>query len=97
MKKKLRNIKSVYFIKNIFLLLHDNIKLELMKYYKSLHEIVKIDILHYKNFCNKLIIYEDNGKVLETNENDEKLYEGEYYNNKKKEKVKNIIIQVINI
>ena len=57
----LKNIKSTYFIKNIFLYVHEKQKLKVVKYNKSLQKNIDISITYYKFFSGKYIIYESNG------------------------------------
>ena len=81
----LKNIKSTYFIKNIFLYVSEKKKLKLVKYNKTFQKIINISLIHFQG---KYIIKESNGEVKEYNYNDELLYEGQYLNDKRNEKGK---------
>ncbi len=90
------NIKSLYFINIVFTNIEERKKLVMIKYNKKLQNIIKINILNYKVFSGKYIIYEKNGNGKEYNgENSQLIYEGGYLNGKKMEKEKNIILMVI--
>ena len=79
----LENIKSIYFLKILFSLLDDGIKLKLLRYNKNLQTKLDINIMNYKRFANKYIINEDN-VIKEYNiYTDKLLYEGEYLNGKR--------------
>ena len=100
----LKNIKSTYFIKNIFLYVHEKQKLKVVKYNKSLQKNIDISITNYKYFTGKYIIYESSGIGKEHHHYEDLLvYEGEYLNGERngkgKEyyengKLKNIIIMM---
>ena len=84
----LENIKSLYYLKILFSLLDDGIKLNLFRYNKNFQTKIDINIMNYKRFANKYIIKEDN-KVKEYNiYNDELIFEGEYLNGKRNGKGK---------
>ena len=84
----LEEIRSKYFVNNLFLYLHHKTRLNLLKYNKTLQKSENIDIFHYKNFSNKFIEHIDNGKVLEINRDGKIIFEGEYSNNKRNGKGK---------
>ena len=73
----LKNIKSTYFIKNIFLCVNEKQKLKVVKYNKSLQKYIDISIINYKYFTGKYIIYESTriGKEY-FYYNDSLIYEG---------------------
>ena len=84
----LKNIKSTYFVKNIFLYISEKQKLKLVKYNKTFQKFINISLNNYIHFLGKYIIKESNGEVKEYNYNDELLYEGEYLNGKRNGKGK---------
>ena len=81
----LKKIKSHYIIKCIFENIEENIKMELIKYDKSLQNKIEISLLNYKILSGKYLIYENNeGKGKEYNGyNDKLLFEGKYLNGKR--------------
>ena len=81
----LNNIKSNFFIKLIFLHIDEEIKLDLLKYNKSLQSSINISILNYKTLTDKYIIYEgkERKKGKEYNKNGVLIYQGEYLNGKR--------------
>ena len=79
----LENIKSNNIFKVVISHLKDIIKFKLVKYNKSLQNKLKIDLIEYRRFSKKYIIYEDKGKGKgkEFNGiNDILIYEGEFLN-----------------
>ena len=93
----LKNIKSFFIIKTLFSFIKDKIKLDLIKYNKEFQNKFLLDILYYRNFSGKYIIYVSNKIVEEYNSyNDELIFEGEYLNGKRngrgKEYSKSILI-----
>ena len=85
----LENIKSLYFIKLIFLNIKEKKKFELLRYNKSLQEVFNLDLISYIRNSNTYIIYESKGKGKEYDIFDDKLiYEGEYLNGKRNGKGK---------
>ena len=85
----MKNIKSSYFIKIIFDYLNEKIKLKIVKYNKALKDIIDIQLLNYKLFTGKYLIYETNGIGKEyDNNNDGLLFEGEYKNGERNGKGK---------
>ena len=75
----LENIKSLYYEKIIFIHVEEKLKLNLIKYNKSLQQIMNISIINYKLLSKRYIIYEANRKGKEYNSyNDELIYEGGY-------------------
>ena len=88
----LKNIKSSYFTQLIFSDISEGRKLKLLKHNKSLQKEMNINLINYKFFRKRYIIYESNGKGKEYyGLNDTLRYEGEYLNGKEMEKGKNII------
>ena len=89
-------IKSIYIIKDIFELLCENKKLDMIIYNKKLQKIFEINIDIYKNKSHKYIIGERNGIGKEYLKNTNILiFKGEYKNGKKMVKVRNIILMEI--
>ena len=83
------NIKSSYFIINLFKYVDDRAKLKIIKYNKYMQNLIDINLIKYKNFSGKYIIFEDDGKGKEYNGYSNKLiFEGEYLNRKKNGKGK---------
>ena len=79
----LENIKSKYLFKKLFSNVEEIIKLKIAKYNKRLQNIVDVDLINYKTFTNKYIIYEENGKGKEYQYVDDLeclIFEGEYLN-----------------
>ena len=77
----LKNIKSKYTTKILFLYIDEERKLKLIKYNKNLQKTIDINIINYKLFAGRYIIYETNkiGKEYEFY-NDKLRFEGEYLN-----------------
>ena len=85
----LDNIKSIYFIKTLFLFLDDGIELKLINYNKKLQSILDINLINYRRYAKTYIIYEDNKRGKEYNSyNDNLIFEGEYLNGKRNGKGK---------
>ena len=85
----LENIKSLYFIKNVFSKVNEGRKLKLSKYNKKLQNYIDINLINYMSFTNKYIIYEENGKGKEYDVFDKKLiFDGEYKNGERNGKGK---------
>ena len=75
----LENIKSSYLIKNIFSYIDDEKRrLRIFKYNKSLQKLNNINLVNYKIFSGKYIIYDANGKgKIYDAYKDTLLYDGE--------------------
>ena len=85
----LANIKSVYFIKLVFSKIDEKRKLNIVKYNKSLQNILSIKLINYIFISNKYIVYEENGIGKEYDcSNDELLYIGQYKNGERNGKIK---------
>ena len=83
------NIKSYFFIKNLFDLLLEKNKLEIAKYDKRLQKKIDISLINYKFFSGKYLIMEPNRKGKDFYGYDDKLrFEGEYLNGKRNGKGK---------
>ena len=73
----LKNIKSQYILSFIFSYTNEKIKLNLLKYNKTLQNKLNINITTYKNFARKYIIYENKEKAKIYNIDTNKIiYEG---------------------
>ena len=89
MIKIINNIKSAYFLKEVFSFLYEKQKLTIIKYNKKLQKIAGIEIQNYKIKSEKYKIGEKNGKGKEYNLNtDILIFEGEYLNGIKNGKAK---------
>ena len=85
----LENIKSSYFIKYIFFCLSDETLLKLVKYSKKWQNNLDINLINYKMFSGKYIIYKSEGQGEIFNAmNDNLMYEGEIKDGKKNGKGK---------
>ena len=82
------NIKSSYFIKNIFSDICQKTKFKLIKYNKYFQNIIDINLVNYKIFSGRYINYEEKGKGKEYNYYNELIYEGEYLNGERNGKGK---------
>ena len=76
----LENIKSSYFVKNIYTYLYDKKKFKLIKYNKNLQRKIGLDIIDYRKFSGRYIIYEKEEKKGKEYDSftDELIFEGEY-------------------
>ena len=85
----LKNSKSIYFIKRLFTFVDEKDKLNIIKYNKKMQNILDINLINYKFYSDRYIIFEKNGKGKEYNNyNDTLVFEGEYLNGKKNGKGK---------
>ena len=85
------NIKSTYFIKVILSSLDERKKLKIIKYNKSLQNLMNIDNKNYIFFSGKYITYETKKKGKEYYYiNDELIYDGEYLNGERNGKGKEL-------
>ena len=82
------NIKSTFFIKECLLKINEKKKLELIKYNKIFQNMLNINIINYRIFSGKYIIYESNTFAKEFSYNDKLLFEGGYLNRKRNGKGK---------
>ena len=77
----LEKIKSSYLKKIIFSMIIYKVKLKLVKYNKSLQNSLHTNIINYKLFSGKYIVYKTKTEGKEYNiSNCELAYEGEYFN-----------------
>ena len=75
----LEKIRAIFCVKTVFLNLKEVKKLKIVKYNKSLQNILNIKLINYKYFTGRYIIYEPNGKGKEFDAFDDNLvFEGEY-------------------
>ena len=83
------NINSKYISKILFSYLNEKFKLNVIKYNKKLQNKIDINLINYKFYSGKYIIYETNniGKEYE-GKSDNLLFEGEYSNGKRNGKGK---------
>ena len=80
----LKTIKSSYFIPILFSFVYERQKLKVIKYNKILQTNLNINILNYKYFTGRYILYESNRIGKEINYIDNALiFEGEYLNGKR--------------
>ena len=85
----LDSIKSIYFLKMVFSYLDDRRKLELIKYNKIFKNQLNINIIYYKLYSKKYLIFDAKRKVKEYDKNNGNLiFEGEYLNGKRNGKGK---------
>ena len=76
----LENIKAKYFIRFYFSFINEKRKLRLIKYNKKLKSWININLLNYKLFSGRYIIYEENNKGKEYDYKGNLIYEGEFKN-----------------
>ena len=79
----MKEIKSSFITKRIILYIDEKRKLKLLKYCKNIRNQIGIDLIYYKLFQGKYIIYEEKGKGKEYDDNNRLIYEGEYFRRKK--------------
>ena len=85
----LKKCKSLYFTKGLFSFIHEKKKLEIIKYNKNIQKLMDINLINYKFYSQKYVIYEKNGKMKEYYKyNDTLLFEGECLNKKRNGKGK---------
>ena len=75
-------MKSSYFIIKLFSFIDEKTKFEIIKYNKKFQKILNINIVNYKAFSGKYIVYDDNQKGKKGKEidiyNNTLIFEGEY-------------------
>ena len=85
----LEKIKSRFITKIIFAYINEEIKLKLVKYNKTIQNLLDIKLINYKIFSGKYTIYEKEGKRKEYSYfNNKLLFEGTYSNGKRNGKGK---------
>ena len=85
----LEKVKSIFFIRLLFLNIYERKKLKLIKYNKKIQGKVDVNINNYKLFKRKYVIYYKNETAKEYGLYDDKLiYEGEYLNGERNGKGK---------
>ena len=88
-KSSFENIKSKYILKFIYSYLNEKTKLEIIKYNKTIQNIINIKLTNYKFLSGSYLIFETNQKGKEYNGKDDYLeFEGEYLNKKRNGKGK---------
>ena len=78
-------VKSSFVLKKVFYILDENIKLNMIKYNKNYQNLFGISIGDYKEKSGVHIIGDRNGKGIEYDSENIKIFEGEYLNGKGKE------------
>ena len=84
----LKNIKSLFIIKKIFMHLSDYRLLKLIKYNKLMQRKLNINLYNYRIFKGKYIEYDKNGNGKEYDEDDDLIFEGQYLNGERNGKGK---------
>ena len=79
----MRNVKSTYFINDIFTFINDKRKFEIVLYNKNIQKILGLTILDFRRISGKYIIGDPNKEGKEYNYKGELLFEGEYLNGKR--------------
>ena len=83
----LKDVQSVFFIRILFSHINEKVKLKLVKYNKSLQNIIHVDLINYKLYKGNYVIYDSNGIGKEYNSfNDKLVFKGEYSNGERKGK-----------
>ena len=84
----LKNIKSLYLIKNIFSHISKETKLKLVKYNNNLQKKLNINLINYKILSGRYNIFEAKRKGKEYDYFGNLIYEGEYLKGKRNGKGK---------
>ena len=84
----LKNIKAIYFVKKLFSNLEERKKLKVVKYNKRMQNNLDLNLINYKKFTNKYIIFEVNGKGKEYDYNGKLIFDGGYKNGERNGKGK---------
>ena len=93
----LENIKSLFFLKLFFTYFESIKKLKIIKYNKKIQCLLDINIINYKIFSGRYIIYDSKNKGKEYDSyNDKLVYEGEYLNGEKSGKGKEYGKEIVN-
>ena len=79
----LENIKSTYFLKIVFFHLEEALKLEIVKYNKSLKNKIGLSLINYKEFTDRFIEYSSETSGIEYNTEDKMIYNGGFLNGKR--------------
>ena len=75
----LKYVHSKFIIRILFFHINEKVKLKLVKYNKSLQNIIHVDLINYKLYKGNYVIYDSNGIGKEYNSfNDKLVYKGEY-------------------
>ena len=93
---KLQNLKSDYFIQKVFDYIQKRRTLKTLRYNKSIQKRININIIHYKEYSEKYSSIEIEIKTMENKygrfiniKEEDKEYYHIYYNDNKKEQIKN--------
>ena len=84
----LTNIKSSFFIQKLFSYIEDINKLGIAKYNKAMQNMIKINLIDYRLFTGKNIIYDSKNYGKEYDIKGILLYEGEYLDGRRSGKGK---------
>ena len=85
----LEDIRSSYIAQIIFSKIIEEKKLKMVRFNKTLQKKLNINLINYRIFSGKYIVYEKGGIVKEYNSyNDGLMFEGEYKNGKRNGKGK---------
>ena len=84
----LDNINSIVIFKKLFSHLDEKIKLKSIKYNKKLQNKININLINYKYYRGKYIIYETNIKGKEYDKYGKLIFDGEFLNGKRNGKGK---------
>ena len=79
----LDSIKSIYFLKMIFLNLEEALKLDIVRYNKRLQKKIDLSLKNYKEFTNRYIEYSSKTSGIEYNNEDRVVYNGGFFNGKR--------------
>ena len=85
----IKNIKSTFFIPQIFSFINDKVKLKILQRNKYYQNLIGVSIINYKILSERCVEYRSDGKVKEYSlYNDQLIFEGEYLNGKRNGKGK---------
>ena len=85
----IKNIKSTFFIPQIFSFINDKVKLKILQRNKYYQNLIGVSIINYKILSQRCVEYRSDGKVKEYSlYNDQLIFEGEYLNGKRNGKGK---------
>ena len=84
----INNIKSIYLKKIVFSYVNESSKLKIMKYNNNLKNMMNINLINYRIFSRRYIIFENKEKGKEYTFNDKLIFAGEYLNGKRNGKGK---------
>ena len=85
----LNNLKTVFFMKDLFSYIDEGVKLKIIKYNKKIQGALDINLINYKMFSWRYIKFESNGYGKEYSvDNNQLVFEGEYKNGRRNGKGK---------